>query len=193
MAGLSWLTILRKRENFRAAFANFEIDAVAGFGTDDVERLLADAGIVRHRGKIEAVINNARAASTSRRVRQPRGLCLGIRARPVHSARVLDREALMQLDQPRVGGDERGPAPPRLVVRRARRRSTRSWRRWASSTTTSSAARSASRWKPSGAPSDDRRAQALRLDPRLGAGADTAPVAPAGSASVALRARNADR
>ena len=60
MAGLSWLTILRKRENFRSAFASFEIDAVAAFGTDDVERLMADAGIVRHRGKIEAVINNAR-------------------------------------------------------------------------------------------------------------------------------------
>ena len=60
MSGLSWLTILRKRESFRAAFAGFEIDAVAAFGTDDVERLLADAGIVRHRGKIEAVINNAR-------------------------------------------------------------------------------------------------------------------------------------
>ena len=60
MAGLSWLTILRKRETFRAAFANFEIETVASFGTDDVDRLLADAGIVRHRGKIEAAINNAR-------------------------------------------------------------------------------------------------------------------------------------
>jgi DNA-3-methyladenine glycosylase I len=60
MAGLSWLTILRKREHFRAAFANFEADAIASFGPSDVERLLADAGIVRHRGKIEAVINNAR-------------------------------------------------------------------------------------------------------------------------------------
>jgi DNA-3-methyladenine glycosylase I len=60
MAGLSWLTILRKRENFRRAFANFEADAIASFGAEDVDRLLADAGIVRHRGKIEAVINNAR-------------------------------------------------------------------------------------------------------------------------------------
>jgi DNA-3-methyladenine glycosylase I len=60
MAGLSWLTILRKREHFRAAFANFEADAIASFGPPDVERLLRDAGIVRHRGKIEAVINNAR-------------------------------------------------------------------------------------------------------------------------------------
>lgn len=60
MAGLSWLTILRKRPAFRAGFANFEADAIASFGPPDVERLLADAGIVRHRGKIEAVINNAR-------------------------------------------------------------------------------------------------------------------------------------
>ena len=60
MAGLSWLTILRKREHFRRAFANFEADAIASFGPPDVEHLLADAGIVRHRGKIEAVINNAR-------------------------------------------------------------------------------------------------------------------------------------
>jgi DNA-3-methyladenine glycosylase I len=62
-SGLSWLTILRKRDNFRAAFAGFEIEAVAGFGEDDVERLLGDAGIVRHRGKIEAAIANARAAA----------------------------------------------------------------------------------------------------------------------------------
>jgi DNA-3-methyladenine glycosylase I len=61
-SGLSWLTILRKREHFRAAFADFEIEAVAEFGERDVERLLADAGIVRHRGKIEAAIANAVAA-----------------------------------------------------------------------------------------------------------------------------------
>ena len=59
-AGLSWLTILNKRENFRAAFANFEADELARFGAKDVERLLGDAGIVRHRGKIESTINNAR-------------------------------------------------------------------------------------------------------------------------------------
>jgi DNA-3-methyladenine glycosylase I len=62
-SGLSWLTILRKRENFRAAFAGFEIDEVARFGARDVKRLLGDAGIVRHRGKIEAAIANARAAA----------------------------------------------------------------------------------------------------------------------------------
>lgn len=61
-AGLSWLTILRKRENFRAAFAGFRIAEVATFDEADVERLLGDAGIVRHRGKIEAAINNARRA-----------------------------------------------------------------------------------------------------------------------------------
>ncbi|MFT3715865.1 MAG: DNA-3-methyladenine glycosylase I [Gordonia sp. (in: high G+C Gram-positive bacteria)] len=61
-SGLSWLTILNKRENFRAAFAGFDIPSVAAFGDDDVARLLADAGIVRHRGKIEAAVNNARRA-----------------------------------------------------------------------------------------------------------------------------------
>ncbi|MBM3679207.1 MAG: DNA-3-methyladenine glycosylase I [Actinobacteria bacterium] len=58
-SGLSWLTILRKRECFRAAFAGFDFRAVAGFGAADVERLLGDAAIVRHRGKIESTINNA--------------------------------------------------------------------------------------------------------------------------------------
>jgi DNA-3-methyladenine glycosylase I len=58
-SGLSWLTILRKRENFRRAFADFDPDAVSRFGEPDVKRLLADAGIVRHRGKIEATIANA--------------------------------------------------------------------------------------------------------------------------------------
>jgi DNA-3-methyladenine glycosylase I len=60
-SGLSWLTILRKREAFRAAFAGFEPDAVARFGDDDVARLLGDASIVRNRAKIEATIANARA------------------------------------------------------------------------------------------------------------------------------------
>jgi DNA-3-methyladenine glycosylase I len=61
-AGLSWLTILRKRENFRAAFAGFDFEKVARFSERDVERLLGDAGIIRHRGKIEATINNAQRA-----------------------------------------------------------------------------------------------------------------------------------
>jgi DNA-3-methyladenine glycosylase I len=61
-SGLSWLTILRKRENFRAAFAGFDVAAVAAFGDDDVARLMADPGIVRNRAKINAVISNAGAA-----------------------------------------------------------------------------------------------------------------------------------
>lgn len=60
-AGLSWITILRKRERFRAVFADFEPERVARYGARDVRRLLGDAGIVRHRGKIEATISNARA------------------------------------------------------------------------------------------------------------------------------------
>jgi DNA-3-methyladenine glycosylase I len=61
-SGLSWLTILRKRDNFRRAFAGFDIGKVAKFGARDVSRLLKDEGIVRHRGKIESTINNARRA-----------------------------------------------------------------------------------------------------------------------------------
>jgi DNA-3-methyladenine glycosylase I len=61
-SGLSWLTILRKRDSFRAAFRGFDIGAVARFGARDVARLLRDAGIVRHRGKIESTVNNARRA-----------------------------------------------------------------------------------------------------------------------------------
>ncbi|WP_328823315.1 DNA-3-methyladenine glycosylase I [Metallococcus carri] len=60
-SGLAWITILRKRENFRAAFAGFDADAIAAFGEADVARLMADAGIVRNRRKIEAAIANARA------------------------------------------------------------------------------------------------------------------------------------
>jgi DNA-3-methyladenine glycosylase I len=70
-SGLSWLTILRKREAFRAAFAGFDPDAVAEFGPTDVERLLADAGIVRHRGKIEAAIANAGATVALREAGTP--------------------------------------------------------------------------------------------------------------------------
>jgi DNA-3-methyladenine glycosylase I len=61
-AGLSWLTILKKRENFRKAFSGFDIDQVARYNQRSVERLLKDAGIVRHRGKIESTINNAKRA-----------------------------------------------------------------------------------------------------------------------------------
>ncbi|WP_231486501.1 DNA-3-methyladenine glycosylase I [Candidatus Blastococcus massiliensis] len=68
-SGLSWLTILRKRPAFRAAFANFSIDAVAEFDADDEARLMADAGIVRNRAKIAATVRNARTAR-----QQPEGL-----------------------------------------------------------------------------------------------------------------------
>ena len=97
-AGLSWLTILRKRDNFRLAFAGFDIDRVSRFGARDVNRLLRDEGIVRHRGKIESAINNAERAHELRDeygslaayfwTWEPDG-----NARP----RRITREALMQL------------------------------------------------------------------------------------------------
>jgi DNA-3-methyladenine glycosylase I len=70
-SGLSWLTILRKRENFRAAFAGFDPAVVARFGKRDVARLLGDAGIVRHRGKIEAAIANAQGTLALRAAGTP--------------------------------------------------------------------------------------------------------------------------
>jgi DNA-3-methyladenine glycosylase I len=70
-SGLSWLTILRKRENFRAAFDGFDPEHVARFGKRDVERLLRDAGIVRHRGKIEAAIANAQGTLALRQAGTP--------------------------------------------------------------------------------------------------------------------------
>jgi DNA-3-methyladenine glycosylase I len=70
-SGLAWITILRKRENFRRAFAGFEPEKVARFGERDIERLLGDAGIVRHRGKIEAAIANARGVLALREAGTP--------------------------------------------------------------------------------------------------------------------------
>jgi DNA-3-methyladenine glycosylase I len=70
-SGLSWVTILRKRDNFRKAFAEFDAERVARFGERDVKRLLQDAGIVRHRGKIEAAIANARGTLALREAGTP--------------------------------------------------------------------------------------------------------------------------
>ena len=96
-AGLSWLTILRKREAFRRAFDGFEFERVAQFGERDVERLLADASIVRHRGKIEAVINNAQRAVEL--VRADGSLAAYVwRFEPPARKGLLDRAALA--DQP---------------------------------------------------------------------------------------------
>ncbi|WP_308917498.1 DNA-3-methyladenine glycosylase I [Jannaschia sp. LMIT008] len=76
-AGLSWITILRKREGFRAAFAGFDPDAIAGWGGAEVDRLVADARIVRHRGKIEATIGNARAYRAMGGAEAFAGFCWG--------------------------------------------------------------------------------------------------------------------
>ena len=70
-AGLSWITVLKKRENYRNAFHRFDPVRVAAMGPDDVERLVLDAGIIRHRGKIEAIIGNARAYLTMEQNGEP--------------------------------------------------------------------------------------------------------------------------
>jgi len=97
-AGLSWLTILRKRENFRAAFAGFEIARVARFGDADIDRLLADPGIVRHRGKIEATINNAaRALEAIEEFGSLAALIWRFEPPPAERPARLTREALMEM------------------------------------------------------------------------------------------------
>ena len=121
-SGLSWLTILRKRENFRAAFAGFDPDAVARFGDRDVERLLADAGIVRHRGKIEAAIANARATVELREATPLRGARLVVphrRAaqRPNGSRRRRSRSS----SRSGCGRRASGSSAPRPCMRRCRR------------------------------------------------------------------------
>ncbi len=85
-SGLSWLTILRKRNAFRAAFHDFDPERVARFGPRDVERLLGDAGIVRHRGKIEAAIAGARATLALREAGTPLHALLWAEAGPAAAA-----------------------------------------------------------------------------------------------------------
>ena len=79
-SGLSWRTILAKRENFRSAFLDFNFDKIAHFTQQDIIRLLKDKGIVRHRGKIEAVINNAMRSGACKTGRISGGLSLALRA-----------------------------------------------------------------------------------------------------------------
>ena len=114
-SGLSWLTILRKREGFRAAFADFDIETVARFGKRDVARLLADAAIVRHRGKIEAAIANAKAA-----VALDVGLAeLVWSARPERAAPCTAAAGRRAGDHPGVDRTVEGAQAPRLPFRRS--------------------------------------------------------------------------
>jgi len=97
-SGLSWLTILRKRENFRKAFKSFDIEAVARFNSRSVERLLQDAGIVRHRGKIESTINNARRCiETIEEFGSLAGYSWAFEPSPASRPKTLDRPTLMEM------------------------------------------------------------------------------------------------
>jgi DNA-3-methyladenine glycosylase I len=99
-SGLSWLTILRKREAFRRAFAGFDLGQIARFGDRDIERLLADASIVRHRGKIEATVNNARRAVELVETEESFAAYVWrFEPDPQTRPKVLTREALSQLAQ----------------------------------------------------------------------------------------------
>jgi DNA-3-methyladenine glycosylase I len=96
-AGLSWLTILRKRENFRTAFRSFDIEQVARFDSGDVERLMSEAGIVRNRAKIDATINNARRCiDLQDEFGSLAAYVWGFEPDPASRPALLDREALMQ-------------------------------------------------------------------------------------------------
>ena len=113
-SGLSWLTILRKRENFRAAFRGFDLAELAGYGPPDVDRLLSDPGIIRNRRKIEATIQNARAA-----LAVPGGLAAlvwsyAVDPAPVPPVSMADLPAL----HPGVHRAGQGPARPRLQIHR---------------------------------------------------------------------------
>jgi DNA-3-methyladenine glycosylase I len=107
-SGLSWLTILRKREGFRAAFERFDPERVAAFGARDVERLLADASIVRHRGKIEAAIANARATVALRE------------STPLHE--LFWSFAPESHEHPRTGSDWQASTPESVALAKALRR-----------------------------------------------------------------------
>ena len=119
-SGLSWLIILRKRENFRRAFHGFDIERVARYTDRDVDRLMADAGIVRNRAKIEATIANARAVADLRR--RPRRAAVVVRAAAAATAR---RPVRGSRGHPGIHGDGQGTEAARLQIRRARRRPTR--------------------------------------------------------------------
>lgn len=117
-SGLSWLTILRKRDNLRRAFRGFDPARVARFGARDVQRLLGDAGIVRHRGKIEADDRErARRARRAGRPRVVRGADLVVCAH--RSAAGTEAHGRPAVDDCRVEGAVEGPASPGLPLRRA--------------------------------------------------------------------------
>ncbi len=122
-SGLSWRTILNKRENFRKAFDGFDPDRVAAYGADEVARLMADAGIVRNRKKIDAAITNARRPRAPRRRRVAGRADLVLRPRPAAGPEDRPRPRLRRHDESKALAKElkrRG-----LRVRRARPRSTR--------------------------------------------------------------------
>ena len=170
-SGLSWLTILRKRENFRRAFAGFDFRRVARFGEKDVARLLADAGIVRHRGKIESTINNAKHAialtdefgSLARYFWEHEP---GAKARPEK----LDWETLRAMSRRRSRLRSRRTSRSAAGVLSAPPPSTPSCRRWDWSTTTSKAASAGRRWSASGARSSGRSCARRAANPPLEGG-----------------------
>lgn len=118
-AGLSWLTILNKREAFRRGFAEFDAERVARFGPKDVERLLGDAGIVRHRGKIESAINNAqRVLELREEFGSLAAYAWGFEPDPASRLRHHAESLAGHEHVARIGGDVEGPEEEGLELRR---------------------------------------------------------------------------
>ena len=138
-AGLSWITILRKRDAFRAAFDGFEPEKIARYGDGKIAALMADPGIVRNRAKIEATLALARIYSTCRAAAASRAIS-GASSTASRSTRRARRCADMPVAKPKCRGDGQGPAASAAAISSGRPSSTRSCRRSAWSTTTSPAA-----------------------------------------------------
>ena len=156
-SGLSWITILRKRPRFREVFRGFEPAAVAAFGEDDVQRLLGDAGIIRHRGKIEATIANARATVALQDGGETLTELLWSFAPLADPPPPAARALATRRPRPPSPRRSRASSSAAAFASSARRPPTRSCRRRGSSTTTSRAASYARRSRPSEPPRQRRR------------------------------------
>ena len=136
-AGLSWVTILKRREGYRQAFCDFDPEAVADFGPADVERLLGDSGIIRNRPKVESAIKNARAFLEIRtRARQLRQLHLGLCQRCASTQHMGATASEIPAETRSVEEGERGPEAAGLQLSRARSSAMPTCRRPVSSWTT---------------------------------------------------------
>ena len=151
-SGLAWITVLRKRERFREVFHGFDIGRVAAMGEADIERLVLDAGIIRHRGKIASTINNAkRAPDLQQEFGSLAAYIWQFEPKPEHRPDRLTLEALRPWPRPMPRAPCRRICASAASASSAPPPATPSCRPWASSTTTSRTASAGRKWKPCGA------------------------------------------